>query len=174
MLPIFSSSSSVHSLISKFFCSISSSSSIESKVCLLFPPFYLFQFHSNLPQYSLSYLLSNHPNNFFAVNPSGSSSLLNVPSSLSCLLTSSISHQYSFSNSSTASFTFSKFSFLSQVSDSAVNPFYLTKYLSFPLICCLFRILFTSHSSFLSCLYPHMTPSITNGHLLFVMGALIL
>ena len=160
MLPIFSSSSSVHSLISKFFCSISSSSSIESKVCLLFPPFYLFQFHSNLPQYSLSYLLSNHPNNFFAVNPPGSSSLLNVPSSLSCLLISSISCQYSFSNSSTASFTFSKSSFPSQVSDSAVNPFYLTMYLSFPLIHCLFRILFTSHSSFLLCLYPHMTPSL--------------
>ena len=157
MLPIFSSSSSVHSLISKFFCSISSSSSIVSKVCLLFPPFYLFQFHSNLLQYSLSYLLSNHPNNFFAVNPSGSSSLLNVPSSLSCLLISSISHQYSFLNSSTASFTFSKSSFPSQVSDSAVNSFYLTKYLSFY---CLFRIFFTSHSSFLSCLYPHMTPSL--------------
>ena len=115
-----------------------------------FPSFHLFQFHSNLPQYSLLYLLSNHPNNFFAVNLPGSSPLLNILSSLSCLLISSISCWYSFSNSSTASFAFSKFSFLSQVFDSAMNPFYLTKYLSFPLICHLFRILFTSHSSSLS------------------------
>ena len=160
MLPISSSSSSVHSLISKFFCSISSSSSIISKVCFLFPPFHLFQFHSNLPQYSLSYLLSNYPNNFFAVNLPSSSSLLNIPFSLSCLLISSISRWYSFSNSFTASFAFSKFSFPSQVSDSAVNPFHLTKYLSFSLICYLFRILSTSHSSSLSHSYPYMTPSL--------------
>ena len=99
MLPISSSSSSIYSLISKFFCSISSSSSIISKVCLLFSPFYLFQFHSNLPQYSLSYLLSNHPNNFFAINLPSSSSLLNILSSLSCLFISSISRQYSLRSS---------------------------------------------------------------------------
>ena len=146
MLLISSSSSSVHSLISEFFCLISFSSSIISKVHLLFSPFHLFQFHSNLPQYSLLYLLSDYLNNFFAVNFPGSSPLLNIPSFLFCLLTSSISCWYSFSNSSTASFAFSKFSFPSQVSDSAVNPFYFTKYLSFPLIHCLFRILSISHS----------------------------
>ena len=147
MLPISSLSSFIYSLISEFFCSIFSSSSIVSKVRLLFPPFYLFQFYSNLPQYSSSYLLFNHLNNFFAVNLSGSSSFLNVFFSLSCLFTSFISHQYSFSNSSTTSFAFSKFSFLFQVSDSVMNPFHLTKYLSFSFICCLFRILSTSYSS---------------------------
>ena len=147
MLPISSSSSSVHSLISEFFCPISFSSLIISRVCLFFSPFHLFQFHSNLSQYSSSYLLSDYPNNFFAVNLPSSSPLLNVPSSFSCLLISSISYWYFFSNSSTTFFTFSKFSLPSQVFDSAVNPFHLTKYLSFPLICHLFRILFTSYFS---------------------------
>ena len=146
MLPI-SSSPSVHSLISEFFCSISSFSSIISKVRFLFSSFHLFQFYSNLPQYSSSYLLSDHPNNFFTVNLPGSSFLLNILSSLSCFLTSFISHQYFFSNSSTTSFAFPKFSFSSQVSDSAVNPFNFTKYLSFSLIHCLFRILSISYSS---------------------------
>ena len=135
MLPISSSSSSVYSLISKFFCLISFFSLIVSKVCLLLPPFHCFQFHSNLPQYSLLYLLSDYLNNFFTVNFPGSSFFLNVLSSLSCLLMFSISHQYSFLNSFTTPFSFSKFYFPSQLSDSAMNPFYLTKYLSFPLIC---------------------------------------
>ena len=69
-------------------------------------------------------------------------------------LISSISCQYSFSNSLTASFAFSRFSFSFQVSDSAVNPFHHTKYLFFPLIYCLFRILSTFHS---------FSPSITTG-----------
>ena len=93
-----------------------------------------------------SYLLSIHPNNFFTMNLSSNFPLLNVPSSLSCFLTSSISRLYSFSNSSIASLAFSKFSLSSQVSDSAVNPFHHTRYLSFLLIFCLFNIL-TSHSS---------------------------
>ena len=150
MLSILSSSSSVHSLIFDFFCSIfSSSSQIVSKVLLplAHSPFHHLQFLSNLPQYSSSYCLSDYPNSFFAINHPSSSPLLNVPFSLSCLLTSSISHLYSFSNSLTASFTFSRFSIPSQVSDSAVNPFYCTRYLSFPLTHCLFKILSTSYSS---------------------------
>ena len=51
------------------------------------------------------------------------------------------------SNLSTNFFAFSKFSFFSQVSYSAVNPFYLTKYLSTPFIFLLFKIFSTSHSS---------------------------
>ena len=149
MLPISSLSSSVYSLISDSFHSIfSSSSQIVSKVLpLACSPFHCLQFLSNLPQYSLLYCLSNYLNSFFAINHPGSSPLLNVPFSLSCYLTSSISHQYSFSNSSTAPFVFSKFSILSQVSDSAINPFHCTRYLFFPLICCLFNILSTSHFS---------------------------
>ena len=127
------------------------SSQIVSKVLpLACSPFHCLQFLSNLPQYSLLYCLSNYLNSFFAINHPGSSPLLNVPFSLSCYLTSSISHQYSFSNSSTAPFVFSKFSILSQVSDSAINPFYHTRYLFFPLICCLFNIFSTFHSSSLS------------------------
>jgi len=150
MLSISSLSSSVYSLISGFFCLISSSSLIVSKICLLLPPFHCFQFCSNLPQYSSSYFLSDHPNNFFAVNLPGNSPLLNVSSSLSCQFTCSMSHWYSLSYSSIASLAFSKFSLPSQVSDSAVNPFQCTRYLSLPLIYCLFKILSTSHSSFFS------------------------
>ena len=150
MLPISSLSSSVYSLISDSFHSIfSSSSQIVSKVLLSLahPPFHHLQFLSNLPQYSLLYCLSNHPNSFFAVNHPGSSPLLNIPSSLSYHLTSSVSRQYSFSNSLTVPFAFSKFSIPSQVSNSTVNLFYCTRYLFFPLIHHLFNILLISHSS---------------------------
>ena len=150
MLSISSSSSSVYSLISDSFCLISSSSSqIISKVFLSLacPPFHYLQFLSNLPQYSSSYLLSNYPNSFFAINCSGSSPLLNVPSSLSCCFTSFIFCQYSFSNSSTAPFVFSKFSIPFQVSDSTINPFHCTRYLFFSLIYHLFNILLTFYSS---------------------------
>ena len=94
---------------------------------------------------SVSSHLWYHPNNFLTINLSSNSPLLNVPSSCSCLQTSSMSHQYSFSNSSTTSFAFSKLSISSQVLDSAMNPFHYTKYLSFPLTCCLFKILPTFH-----------------------------
>ena len=149
MLPILSSSSFVHSLIFDFFCLISSFSfQIVSKVFLSLTcsPFHHLQFLSNLPQYSSLYYLFDHPNSFFAVNHPSSFSLLNISSSLFCHLTSSMSHQYSFSNSSTAPFAFFKFSISSQVSDSAVNPFYYTRYLSFPLIHYLFNILLTFYS----------------------------
>ena len=139
MLPI-SSSSFVHSLILEFSYLISFFYLIVSNIVLLLPnwllfhwlPFHLIQFLSSLPQYSSSYLLFVYSNNFFVINLPSSSPLLNIPSSFSCLFTSFISHWYSFSNSSITSLAFSKFSFPSQVSDSAVNPFYLTRYI--PLI----------------------------------------
>ena len=111
------------------------------------PPFYHLQFLSNLPQYSLSYFLSDHPNNFFAINLPGNSLLSNIPSSLSYRFTFSMSCRYSLLNSLIASFAFPRFSLPSQVSDSTVNPFYCTRYLFFPLIRYLFKISFTSHSS---------------------------
>ena len=146
MFLISSLSSSVHSLSPELSCSISSSFSFIVSI-VLYSPFHHFQFLSSLPQYSLSYHLSDHPNSFFTVNCPGSSPLLNIPSSLSCHLMSSMSLLYFFSYSSIASFAFSRFSFPSQVSDSAINPFYYTRYLSFPLIRCLFNILLTSYSS---------------------------
>ena len=145
MLPISSLSSSVHSLTSDSF-----SSSLIVSIVLLFlgrPFFHHLQFLSNLPQYSSSYSLSDHPNNLFAINLPGNSPLSNIPSSLSCHFTSSVSLLYFFSYSFIASFAFSKFSFPSQVSDSAVNSFHHTRYLSFSLTCCLFNILSTFHSS---------------------------
>jgi len=124
MLPILLLSSSVHSLTSEFSFLISSSFTIVS--IFLSPdhfPFHRLQFLSSLPQYSWSYLLSDNLNSFLAVNLPSNSPLLNVPFLCSYLATSSMSHQYSFSNSLIASFVFFKFSLSSQVSDSAVNPF---------------------------------------------------
>lgn len=86
-------------------------------------------------------------NSFFAVNLPGNSSLLNISFSCSCFLTFSMFCWYFFLNSLTVFFIFSKFSFPSQVFDSAVDPFHLTKYLSFPLIHCLFKIFSISHFS---------------------------
>ena len=145
---ILSSSFSIYSLTPEFSSLISSSSTIVfiflSSDCF---PFHHLQFLSSLPQYSWSYLLSNYPNSFLAVNFPGNSSLLNISSSRSCLATSSMSRQYSFSNSSIASFVFFKFSLPFQVSDSAVNPFQYTKYLFFSLTYHLFKIFSTSYSS---------------------------
>ena len=184
MLPIFLSSSSVHSLT----LDLSSSFLIVSIVLLFLgrPPFYCLQFLSNLPQYSLSYFLSDHPNNFFAVNLSGNSPLSNIPFSLSCWFTFSMSHQYSLSNSSIASFAFPRFSLPFQVSDSTVNPFHHTRYLSFPLIRHLFKIFSTSHSSSpliitgagcsLFCpstcpTYLHILLTLTTGYILIASGS---
>ena len=149
MLSISSLFFSIHSWTPDFSSSVSSSSGIVFIISLFtgFLPFHHLQFLSNLPQYSWLYLLSDYLYNFFAVNFPGNSPCQNVPSSHSCHTTSSMSLQYSFSNSLIASFAFSKFSLPSQVSDSAVNPFQRTKYLSFPLTRRLFRILSTSHSS---------------------------
>ena len=146
MLPILSSSSFVHSLTPNLSCSTSSSSLIIS-IVLFFLGCFLFHCLQFLPQYSSSYFLSDHPNNLFTINLPGNSPLSNTPSSLSCWFTSSMSCQYSLSNSLIASFVFLRFSLSSQVSDSAVNSFYLTRYLFFPLIHRLFNILSTSHSS---------------------------
>ena len=117
MLPISSSSSSVHSQTPDF--SFSSFSGIVFIVSLLagLLPFHRLQFLSNLSQYSWLYRLSNHSYNIFAVNFPGNSPRWNVPSSRFCLATSSISRRYSFSNSLITSFAFSKFSLPSQVSD---------------------------------------------------------
>ena len=150
MLSISSSSSSIYSRTFDFSSSTSSSSSrIIFIVPLLagFLPFHCLQFLSILPQYSWLYCLSNHPYNFFTINLPSSSLRWNVPSSRSCHATSSISYRYSFSNSLIASCTFFKFSLPSHVSDSAVNPFQRTKYLSLPLTFLLFSIRSTSHSS---------------------------
>ena len=78
------------------------------------------------------------------------SSLLNVllSSFASYHLTSSSSSLwYSFSNSSTNSIAFFRFSLLSHVSSSAVYPFYHTRYLSLPHTFLLFIIFSTFHSS---------------------------
>ena len=150
MFSILSLSSSIYSFIPKFFCSIFSFSSFIISIILYplsLPPFYFLQFLSNLAQYSLLYLLSNYPNSFLTVNLPGNSPLWNVPSSFFCLLTSSMSLLYSLLYFSIVSLAFFRFSFPSQVPDSAVNPFYYTRYLSFSLIYHLFNILLTSHSS---------------------------
>ena len=77
--------------------------------------FHYCQFSSNFFQYSCSYFLSTHPyNNFAMYFPS--SSLLNIFlfSSVSCCLApSSSAFPYSFSNSSTSSLMFLRFSWLS-------------------------------------------------------------
>ena len=140
----------VYFFIPKFSCLVFFSFFFIISIVLHFlalSSFYLFQFLSNLVQYSLSYFLSDHLNNFLAINLPGNSPLLNVTSSLSYLLMFSISLLYSFSNSSITFFAFSRFSFLSQVSDSTVNPFYHTRYLSFSLIHYLFNILLIFHFS---------------------------
>jgi len=73
--------------------------------------------------------------------------LLKYSTLVALTLISFIFYRYSFSNSSIAFFAFLKFSFPSQVSNSAVNPFHHTKYLFFPLIFYLFSILSTFYSS---------------------------
>ena len=188
MLPISSSSSSVHSLTPDFSFLISFSSGIVFIVSLFvgFLLFYRLQFFSILPQYSWSYRLSDHPYSFFAVNLPGSSLRQNVFSLRSCCATSSMSRRYSFSNSSIAFFAFSKFSLPSQVSNSAVNSFQHTKYLSFLLIFFLFSICSTSHSSspsimtrascFFLCpstcpTYRHTLLTLTTGCIFTVLGS---
>ena len=122
MLPILLSSF-VYSFIPEFSCLISSSSLIVSNIVLV-------NFFSIFSSFSLvfSNILCHISclsiqGSFFAINLPGSSLLLNVPFFCFCLLTSSIS-------------------------DSAINPFHLPRYLSFSLIFYLFNILSTSHSPF--------------------------
>ena len=113
MFSILVSSSFVHSLSSEFSCPIFSF--FFFIIFIVFCSFILFSFYylqflSNLVQYFSSYLLSNQPNSFLAINYSNSSSFLNVLFFFSCLLMSFISLWYFFSNSSTASFVFFRFS----------------------------------------------------------------
>jgi len=65
-----------------------------------------------------------------------------------CCHTSLVSSPYSFSNSSTNSFAFSRFSLLSHVSSSAIYLFYCTKNFSFSFTILLFSIFSTLNSSF--------------------------
>ena len=148
-MPILSSSSSVYSLTPRFSSLISFSFIIVSIFlsldCL---SFHYLQFLSNLFQYSWLYYLSNHLNNFLAMNLPGNSPLLNVPFLCFYFVTSFMSQRYFFLNSLIAFCVFSKFSLLFYVSDSTVNPFQHTKYLFFSLTCHLFNILSTSYSFF--------------------------
>ena len=81
MLSILSLSFFVHSLTFKFSCLVSSSFFlIVSKILLSFayPLFQCLQFLSSLLQYSSLYFLSDYPNNIFAMNLPGNSSLLKL------------------------------------------------------------------------------------------------
>ena len=121
----------------------------------------------------------------FVINLSGNSPLLNVSSFFSYLLMSFVSLLYSFSKFSISSFVLPRFFFFSQVSNSVINPFHCTRYLSFPLIGCLFNIIFMSHSSSsiitgagCSFLCPFTCPiylcillMLTTGYILIVAGS---
>ena len=111
--------------------------------------FHLLQFLSNFLRYSASNFPSSHPYSNLAVYFPNSSLLLH--SFHSYRLTSAFNLP---SNSSTNSLAFSKSSFFSHVSFSAINSFHRTKYFSTPLTFLLFSILSTFHSS---------TPSISIG-----------
>ena len=117
-------------------------------ICL--SSFHFFQFFSNLFKYSSSNFQSSHLYNNFAIYFPGNSILLYSSTSSSCFLTSTPPH----SNSSINFSAFFKFSFLSQVSPSAIKPFHYIKYFTTPLIFFLFNIFSTSHFS---------TPSTSTG-----------
>ena len=106
---------------------------------------FVFSFWTKGWGYSIT---SPYPNNIFAVYFSSNLLFLNIFASrfnsfcfLICTLLISFS-QISFSNSSTNSITFPKFSNPSQVSSSAIYPFHLTKYFGFPLTSLLFNIFY--------------------------------
>ena len=111
--------------------------------------FHFHQFLSNFFQYLSSIFLSSHPNKIFAIYFPSNSFLLNLStlgfnftlhlcSTPSCLLTSALIFPL---NSSTNSLVFSKSSFFSQVSFSAVNSFHCTRYLS--ILCIFFYLEFS-------------------------------
>ena len=112
--------------------------------------FHFTQFLSSFLKYSFSNFSLSYPYNIFAIYFSSNSPLLkffsSTLSSFPCLLTSVLIFP---SNSTTNSFAFSKSSSLSQLSCSAVNLFYHTKYFTTPLTFCLFNILSTFYSSIL-------------------------
>ena len=111
--------------------------------------FHCLQFSSHLFSLCLSYSLLDHSHSILAINLPGIS-LENtfLSSSSFCHHTSLVSLLYSFSNSSTNSFAFSKFSLLFHVSSSIAYPFYHTKNFFFSLTILLFSIFSTSNSSF--------------------------
>ena len=145
-------------LIFSFFSFIFSSIFFKcsfSSICLSF--FHLLQFFSNFFKYSSSNFLSSYPYSSFAIYFPGNSILLYSSFSLFfsttlswCLISTPNLPSKSFTNS----FAFFKSSSFSQISLSAVNPFYHTKYLSTSLIFLLFNIFSTSHS---------LTPSTSTG-----------
>ena len=110
--------------------------------------FHLCQFLSNFFRYSASNFPSSHPYSNFTIYFLSNIPLLNSLSPgisvFSCLLTSTLNPP---SNLFTNYLAFSKSSFFSHESCSAVNLFHRTRYLSTPLIFLLFNILSTSHSS---------------------------
>ena len=143
--------------------------------------FHLLQFLSNFLRYSALNFLSSYPYSNLAIYLPGSSLLLY--SSHSCHLTSIFNLSL---NSSTNSFAFSKSSFFSHVSFSAMNLFHCTKYFSTPLTFLLFSIFSTSHSStpsisigfpsFLFCpptcsLYRTIRLTLTTGYILIEVGS---
>jgi len=134
---------SVYSLIPENFHLIFSFFSLIVFIVLYPLTFQGLQLLSNLAQYLF---LSDHPNNFLAINLPDNYLFLNV-SSLFYFPIFSMSLLYSFLNSSIASFVLSRFSFPFHIFDSAMNSFYCTKYLFFPLVYCLFNNLLTFHSS---------------------------
>ena len=115
--------------------------------------FHLCQFLSNFLRYSFSNFPLFHLYSNFSIFLSSNFPLLNSLSSailvLSYLLTFVFIHP---SNSSNVFFAFSKFSFFFQISCSAINSFYHTRYWFTPLIFLLFNIFSTFH---------FLTPSIS-------------
>ena len=108
--------------------------------------FHSYQFLSNFFKYSSSNFLSSHLYNILAVNFPGNLPLLKSLSSTSSIFSCFLIFVF-LSKSANASSAFFRFSLLSHVSPSAVNPFHHTKYFSTPLIFFLFKIFSTSHSS---------------------------
>ena len=124
---------------------------------ILFFLFYLFQFLSNFLKYSSSNFLSSLITHSFWIPPH----LYLVLLSIFYLFISSCHLTFASNlplNLFTNFFTFSKSSFLFHVLFSAINSFYLTKYLFTPHNFLLFNIFSTSYSS---------TPSTSTGFLYF-------
>ena len=107
--------------------------------------FHLCQFLSNFFKYSSSNFLLSYPYNIFAVNFSGNSSLLKSLSSASSIFSCFLISVFPSKSVNTSS-AFFRFSLLSHMSLSAINPFHRTKYFSTPLIFFLFKIFSTFYS----------------------------
>ena len=136
-----------------FYSKISSSFFIYSFFPSFLLFFHLFQLLSNFFKYSSSNFLLSHPYNNFAIYFPGNSPLLNSSASrfnfisfpFFILILHISSSNLSFSNSSTFSIAFFKFSNPSYVFSSTVYPFHFTKYFVFPLLSCLSLLHIPSH-----------------------------